>query len=40
MVKMGFDSAEREKARLDSDDDYYYANNEKVLRRVGTLVNM
>lgn len=27
LLKMGFDSAEKEKARLDEDDDYYYANN-------------
>lgn len=38
LLKMGFSSADVEKMQLDEDDDYYFANNEKVLRRVGIFV--
>jgi hypothetical protein len=36
ICKMGYSDAREEKRKLEQDDAYFYRNNERVLRRVGT----
>lgn len=38
ICKMGYSDAREEQRRLNEDDAYFYVNNERVLRRVGSVV--